>query len=75
MTIAYLVLCHVDPEHIKRLTDKITKGTKDVAFVHVDRKCDIKPFQRILKNNSQVKLIKERVAVHWGGVLVNRSYH
>lgn len=67
MTIAYLVLCHVDPEHIKRLTDKITKGTKDVAFVHVDRKCDIEPFQRILKNNSQVKLIKERVAVHWGG--------
>lgn len=47
MTIAYLVLCHVDPEHIKRLTDKITKETKDVAFMHVNRKCDIKPFQRI----------------------------
>ena len=25
MTIAYLILCHTDPKHIRRLTEKITK--------------------------------------------------
>lgn len=44
MKIAYLILCHTDPKHIKRLLDKITKNTDDVAFVHVDGKCDIEPF-------------------------------
>lgn len=67
MTIAYLILCHADPNHIKRLTDKITNRTNDEAFVHVDGKCDIKPFEQKMQDNPQVHIIKERVCVHWGG--------
>ena len=29
MRIAYIILCHTDPEHIRRLTKKITGGTDD----------------------------------------------
>lgn len=67
MTIAYLILCHTDPKHIRRLTEKITKNTNDVAFVHVDGKCDLISFQHELKNNSQVQILKKRVPVNWGG--------
>lgn len=67
MKIAYLILCHTDSNHIKRLTDKITNRTNDEAFVHVDGKCDIKPFEQKMQDNPQVHIIKERVCVHWGG--------
>ena len=67
MTIAYLILCHTDPKHIRRLTEKITKNTNDVAFVHVDGKCDLISFQHELKNNSQVQILKKSVPWNWGG--------
>lgn len=67
MRIAYLILCHTDPKHIKRLTDKITNGTGDEAFVHVDGKCDVKPFEQELKANSRVHVLNQRVRVYWGG--------
>lgn len=67
MKIAYLILCHIDPEHIKRLTDKLTVGTCDEAFVHVDKKTSIEPFEKLLNSNPQVHILAERVAVYWGG--------
>ena len=48
MRIAYIMLCHTDPEHIRRLTKKITGGTDDEAFIHVDGKCDAAPFEQTL---------------------------
>ena len=50
MRIAYIILCHTDPEHIRRLTKKITGGTDDEAFIHVDGKCDAAPFEQTLKD-------------------------
>lgn len=67
MRIAYLILCHMDPKHIKRLTDKVTNGTSDEAFVHVDGKCDVKPFEQALQANSHVHILNQRVCVYWGG--------
>lgn len=67
MTIAYLILCHTDPQHIKRLAKKITENTNDVAFVHVDGKSNFAPFQKELGNLPRVKLLENRVPVHWGG--------
>ena len=66
MRIAYLILCHTDPDHIKRLTDKITDRTGDEAFVHVDGKCDVRPFAQALQENPHVHLTP-RVPVYWGG--------
>ena len=67
MRIAYLILCHMDPMHIKRLTDKITTSTGDEAFVHVDGKCNVNPFEQALKSNSHVHILNQRVCVNWGG--------
>lgn len=66
MRIAYLILCHTDPDHIKRLTDKITDCTGDETFVHVDGKCDVRPFAQALQENPHVHLTP-RVPVYWGG--------
>lgn len=67
MRIAYLILCHMDPMHIKRLTDKITNSTGAEAFVHVDGKCNVNPFEQALKANSHVHILNQRVCVNWGG--------
>lgn len=67
MKIAYLILCHTDPMHIRRLTEKITHGTDDEVYIHVDRKYDIAPFQDTLGHLPRVHLIENRVAVNWGG--------
>lgn len=67
MKIAYLILCHTDPNHIKRLTNKITKDSGNEAFVHVDGKSDIAPFEHALKDNAHVHMIKQRFNVYWGG--------
>ena len=75
MKIAYLILCHTDPNHIKRLTNKITKDSGNEAFVHVDGKSDIAPFEHALKDNAHVHMIKQRFNVYWGGVRIHRSNH
>ena len=67
MRIAYLILCHTDPAHIARLCRKITTGTDHIAFVHVDGKSDISPFENLLKGLSHVCLIQDRTNVFWGG--------
>lgn len=54
MKIAYLILCHTDPDHIKRLTDKITDNSGDEAFVHVDGKFDIRPFSQALQRSARL---------------------
>lgn len=68
MKIAYLILCHTDPQHIRRLVKKITEGTAHEAFVHVDAKCDITEFQACLENIPGVHLLRERTKVFWGGI-------
>ena len=67
MRIAYLILCHTDPQHIVRLTRKITGGTSNVAFVHVDGKSDISPFLALLTPQKQVEVLQNRTNVFWGG--------
>ena len=36
--IAYLVLCHKDPEFVQRTAVKLTSGTPNHIFIHVDKK-------------------------------------
>ena len=67
MRIAYIILCHTDPEHIRRLTKKITGGTDDEAFIHVDGKCDAAPFEQTLKDVPQAHFLCQRIPVYWGG--------
>ncbi len=67
MRIAYLILCHTDPKHIYRLVNKITQGAEHEAFVHVDGKCDITPFRKVMQGIKGVYLLDERTDVYWGG--------
>lgn len=67
MRIAYLILCHIDPEHISRLARKITENTSNAAFVHVDAKQDIAPFRQLLQGQEKVYLLENRTDVRWGG--------
>ena len=68
MKIAYLILCHMDPEHIARLVRKITENTQNVAYVHVDGKVDVTPFQNLLRGLKQVRLLEKRTKIYWGGI-------
>lgn len=63
MQIAYLILAHSDPMHLLRLTAKLST-TDAVVFVHVDKKSDIKKFERL--QSAKVILIEDRVPVYWG---------
>lgn len=67
MKIAYLVLCHTDPDHVARLAKKLTVGTKNAVFLHVDKKADVAPFQTLLRGIERVYFVEDRVKVYWGG--------
>lgn len=67
MRIAFLNLCHTDPEMVARVANKLTKHPDFDMYIHVDAKSDIEPFQRLLQNNKQVFFLKERHKVYWGG--------
>lgn len=67
MRIAFLNLCHCEPEIVSRVTDKLTGNKNFDMYIHVDKKTDIEPFQRLLKNNPQVYFVENRKKVYWGG--------
>lgn len=71
MKIAYLILCHIDPKHIRRLVQKITDGTENEAFVHVDKKSNISPFKAELENCTQVHFLENRIKISWGRLSEN----
>lgn len=65
--IAFLNLCHTDPQIVARVADKLTKNPNFDMYVHVDAKTDGKPFKELLKNNKQVYFLEKRHKVYWGG--------
>lgn len=69
MKIAYLILCHTDPKHIRRLAEKVTKGTENEAFVHIDKKADGPAFRQALEGLPHVHVLKNNRKV-WRGVLL-----
>lgn len=66
MRIAYLCLCHQDPEFIKRLC-KVLRYEEDVVFLHVDKKMDQTPFYEATKNMDNVVFLKDSLVTYWGG--------
>lgn len=67
MKVAFLNLCHCEPEIVARVTNKLTANPNFDMYIHVDGKQEIKPFQSKLKDNSQVMFIRDRKKVYWGG--------
>lgn len=67
MRIAFLNLCHTDPQVVARVANKLTQNPNFDMYIHVDAKSDIEPFQELLKDNKQVYFISNRQKVYWGG--------
>jgi hypothetical protein len=69
MKIAYLVLCHADPQYIARLCRKLTEGnSQNSVFLHVDRKSTMmQELSQLLAGAAQVYFTPRRVPVYWGG--------
>jgi hypothetical protein len=64
--IAFLVAAHGEPALLARLVRALRAPWAQV-FVHIDAKADIGAFLHELSDIPDVTLIRERVAVHWGG--------
>lgn len=67
MKIAYVILAHVDPNHIARLAKKVVAGTQHEVFIHVDLKSDIEQYERLLEGVPSVHFVRNRVKVYWAG--------
>jgi hypothetical protein len=63
--IAYLVLAHHQPNHLRRLVGAL-RSPRCCFYVHVDAKTDIAPF-RGLDRDAPVVLLEDRERVFWGG--------
>ena len=62
MKIAYLILAHANPRHLKRMVE--TLSCEDCSFfIHIDRKVDINAFSAISGPN--VSFIKNRLTISW----------
>jgi hypothetical protein len=64
--IAFLIAAHTDPSMLARLVRALAAPWAHV-FIHIDAKADIDAFIPALSDNPDVTLIRNRVAVHWGG--------
>jgi hypothetical protein len=69
MKIAYLVLCHADPQYIARMCRKLMEGnSQNSVFLHVDRKSTMmQELSQLLAGAAQVFFTPHRVPVYWGG--------
>jgi hypothetical protein len=64
--IAFLIAAHTEPALLARLVRALQSPWAHV-FVHIDAKGDIGIFLHELADMRGVTLIRNRVAVHWGG--------
>ncbi|MEM1073876.1 MAG: DUF5928 domain-containing protein [Pseudomonadota bacterium] len=66
--IAYILLCHKDPDAIIRQAEQLTAGGDCIA-IHFDANAASEDYQRIqkaLNPNANVTLVKKRVRCGWG---------
>ena len=64
MKIAHLIIAHEDPEHINRLSSRLSL-ISDV-YIHIDKKKNLESF-RALNTKENVYFIPERESIRWGG--------
>lgn len=63
--ICYLILAYNDPKHLYRLVSRLNDRAD--FYIHIDKKSNIEPFKKIVKDFPNVILIENRVKVYWGG--------
>ena len=66
ITLAYLILCHIDSKHIGRLAKKLSMAAD--VYIHVDAYSDLSEFQSAVgEGYPNIYFITERVHAFWGG--------
>jgi hypothetical protein len=63
LRIAYLILAHNNPNHLKRLVEALSSN-HCAFFIHIDKKSRIQDFQKICGDN--IYYCRQRIAVFWG---------
>lgn len=69
MRIAYLILCHKDPDQINRLVDTLLDGNTDI-YIHVDAKFNI---CNQINARPSLFIIDQRIDTRWGTVSLVHS--
>ncbi|WP_114751717.1 beta-1,6-N-acetylglucosaminyltransferase [Pleomorphovibrio marinus] len=65
--IAFLILAHSDPQHLKELVNAL--GVDNDIYIHIDKKSNIQNFTNLIKDNN-VTFIQNRFKVSWGGISI-----
>ena len=77
MSSVFLVLAHRDPDQLARLLGELVGPSRRV-YVHLDARVDLGPFERAVANRlgplaAEVRWVRDRVSVHWGGFSVVKA--
>ena len=73
MNIAFLNLCHCDPDVVARVTKKLTAKENFYMFIHVDQKSDQAEFESRLEGCERVFFTQKRYDVSWGSFSAIRA--
>lgn len=65
MRIAHLILAHRDPEHIGRLSKKLSDYSD--VYIHIDCSVNEEPFRKTVGNADNIFFIRKRFRCWWGG--------
>ena len=67
MRVAFLNLCHTDPELVARCARRLCSDPDFDMYIHLDAKQDAEPFERAVRNLDRVYFTPDRYKVYWGG--------
>lgn len=62
MKIAYLIIAHHNPNHLRRLVSQLISDPRNHCFVHIDKKSKVK-FD--LPESDQITMLRDRKKVYW----------
>jgi hypothetical protein len=63
--IFFFIMAHHEPAQLSKLVSAL-RNELDHICIHVDRKTDITPFRKLVKESSNVNFLHERIKVNWG---------
>lgn len=72
--IAYLVIAYMDPEQLRRLTERLTRSSD--AYIHINASVEMAPFQKAMEGmNGEGRAVfsEERYRIVWGGYSIIRA--
>ncbi len=65
--LAYMISAYTEPESLVALVNALDSDKVDF-YIHIDKKVEIAPFYKFLKNRTNVFFTKYREKVNWGVV-------